>query len=75
MEPSAHEKLFESIFAELIGMIWYHIGLDFWVPTSKVICFIAGFLVPVMICIYHAITICCFKKKTKPEDQPKLINQ
>jgi len=68
MEPSSYEKMFESIFAELIGMIWYHIGLDFWVPRSKIICFIAGFLVPVMIMVYNGIMVCFFAKKTKPED-------
>ena len=53
-------------------MIWYHIGLDFWMPRSKVVCFIAGILVPVAFCIYYAIQICCLSKKTKPEDVSNL---
>ena len=56
------------MFADNIGFLFFHLGYDWWRKGSKITAYIALVLVPVLICIYHAVVVCFFQK---PEEEDK----
>ena len=48
--------MFAQVFAPTIGWLYYNLGLDFWDKKSKIAGFVATFLVPAFISLYHAMT-------------------